>query len=288
LRSYDFEPLGDSFSFDVSFWRLPHLSISEIASTAMRMSRTRGLTSDRAKDLTLVISRGGELTVSQRDKEATLKGVGAVLMSRADHLSMEHRHSRQIFLSLRSADLSPLVPNLDATLMSPIRCDDAAMRMLVRYLELLTQGAAANAELGMLAEAHVHDLIALALGATGDAAEIAGGRGVRAARLRAIKADIAENLRSGGVSASALAKRHGVTPRYIHKLFEREGVTLSRFVRDQRLAHVRRMLVDPRHADLTIGAIAFQAGFGDLSTFNREFRRQFGATPTDVRFGARG
>jgi AraC-like DNA-binding protein len=172
--------------------------------------------------------------------------------------------------------------------MSPILCDDAAMRMLVRYLELLTQGAAANVELGMLAEAHVHDLIALALGATREAAEIAGGRGVRAARLRAIKADIAQNLRSDDVSAAGLAKRHGVTPRYIHKLFEGEGVTLSRFVRDQRLAHVRRMLADPRHADLTIGAIAFQAGFGDLSTFNREFRRQFGATPTDVRLGARG
>jgi AraC-like DNA-binding protein len=28
------------------------------------------------------------------------------------------------------------------------------------------------------------------------------------------------------------------------------------------------------------------AGFGDLSTFNREFRRRYGATPSDVRAAA--
>jgi AraC-like DNA-binding protein len=34
--------------------------------------------------------------------------------------------------------------------------------------------------------------------------------------------------------------------------------------------------------------IAYDVGFGDLSTFNREFRRHFGATPSDgSRSGAR-
>jgi AraC-like DNA-binding protein len=43
------------------------------------------------------------------------------------------------------------------------------------------------------------------------------------------------------------------------------------------------MLADPRYAGLTISGIAFAVGFGDLSTFNREFRRRFGLTPSDVR-----
>jgi AraC-like DNA-binding protein len=29
--------------------------------------------------------------------------------------------------------------------------------------------------------------------------------------------------------------------------------------------------------------MAYKAGFGDLSTFNREFRRHYGMTPTEVR-----
>jgi AraC-like DNA-binding protein len=45
------------------------------------------------------------------------------------------------------------------------------------------------------------------------------------------------------------------------------------------------MLTDTRYADRTISDIAFAVGFGDLSTFNREFRRRFGVTPSDVRRG---
>jgi AraC-like DNA-binding protein len=43
------------------------------------------------------------------------------------------------------------------------------------------------------------------------------------------------------------------------------------------------MMTDPRYADHRVSAIAFAAGFGDLSYFNRTFRRRFGATPSDLR-----
>lgn len=91
-------------------------------------------------------------------------------------------------------------------------------------------------ELQRAVATHIHDLYALAIGATRDAAEIAKGRGLRAARLRAIKADVIRNLRDGDVSVTALARRHGVTTRYIQRLFESDGTTLSKFVLRQRLA----------------------------------------------------
>jgi AraC-like DNA-binding protein len=46
------------------------------------------------------------------------------------------------------------------------------------------------------------------------------------------------------------------------------------------------MLVDLRFGDRSISAVAYEAGFGDLSYFNRTFRRRYGATPSDVRHGA--
>lgn len=73
-----------------------------------------------------------------------------------------------------------------------------------------------------------------------------------------------------------------MTPRYVHKL----GFTLSSFVHDQRLACAHRMLSDPRLVDHTIGSIAFEVGFGDLSYFNRTFRRRYGATPGEIRQSA--
>ena len=69
-------------------------------------------------------------------------------------------------------------------------------------------------------------------------------------------------------------------------MFELEGMTFSEFVLSQRLMRAYRMLLDPRHAGLTISSIAFAVGFGDLSYFNRTFRRRFGMTPSDLRQAA--
>jgi AraC-like DNA-binding protein len=43
------------------------------------------------------------------------------------------------------------------------------------------------------------------------------------------------------------------------------------------------MLADRRHQGRSISAIAFEVGFGNLSYFNRTFRRHFGMTPSDAR-----
>ena len=66
-------------------------------------------------------------------------------------------------------------------------------------------------------------------------------------------------------------------------LFEDEAVTFAQFVLDQRLALACRRLRDPRYAGWTISAIAHGAGFGDLSWFNRAFRRRYSMTPTGAR-----
>ena len=51
-------------------------------------------------------------------------------------------------------------------------------------------------------------------------------------------------------------------------------------------ARAHHMLSNPLLAERTISTIAYEAGFGDLSHFNRAFRRRYGETPSDVR--ARG
>jgi AraC-like DNA-binding protein len=80
-----------------------------------------------------------------------------------------------------------------------------------------------------------------------------------------------------------VASRHRVSPRYLQLLFESGGGTFSEYVVEQRLARACRMLTETKFADWTIGAIAFEAGFSNLSYFNRTFRRLYGETPSDVR-----
>jgi AraC-like DNA-binding protein len=66
-------------------------------------------------------------------------------------------------------------------------------------------------------------------------------------------------------------------------LFDGDATTFSEFVLMQRLARAHRMLIDPQLLDRTVSSIAHEAGFGDVSYFNRTFRRRHGATPSDVR-----
>lgn len=111
--------------------------------------------------------------------------------------------------------------------------------------------------------------------------------GRRTTRFLAIKADIAKRLRQRDFSVIAVAAREGVTPRYVQMLFRIEGTTFSKFVLEQRLARAHGLLVDPRTSAKTIRAIALDAGFADVSYFNRAFRRHYGASPSGVRKAAR-
>jgi len=110
--------------------------------------------------------------------------------------------------------------------------------------------------------------VALTVGATRDAATIAEGRGIRAARLGAIKTDIEAHLRSSALSIDGVARRHRISESYIRKLFESEDTTFSQFVLNRRLVRAHRVLTDPRWADRSIAWIASESGFADLSYFN--------------------
>jgi transcriptional regulator GlxA family with amidase domain len=135
-----------------------------------------------------------------------------------------------------------------------------------------------------LVTSHVHDLVALALGARRDAAQAAAARGGQAARLRAIKADIEENLAQPDLSAATIAARHRVPLRYLQRLFEADGASCTDYVLKRRLARAHQLLRES--FDQPISAIAFASGFGHLSRFNRAFRSRFGQTPSDVRVQA--
>jgi AraC-like DNA-binding protein len=180
-----------------------------------------------------------------------------------------------------------LVPDLDAAVARRIPADNVALRLLVDYLHgARDTGALTTPELQHAAVEHTYDLLAVALGATRDANETAHGRGMRASRLRAAKAFIAQQIGRNDLSPRTVAAHLGVTPRYVHMLFEREGTPFTQWVINQRLVRSCAMLQDPRMAKRSISAIAFAAGFSDLSHFNRTFRRHFGKTPSDARRAA--
>jgi len=168
--------------------------------------------------------------------------------------------------------------------MRVIPSETDGLKLLAKYIGALVDSQAlVSTEVSRLVAAHLRDLIALSVGATRDGVVAAQARGVRAAWLEAIKRDITANLEDCALTVAAVAARHRVTPRYVHKLFESEGVTFTQFILRQRLDEAYRMLRDPRFATRSISSIAYDVGFGDISYFNRAFRQRYKVTPSDTR-----
>lgn len=157
------------------------------------------------------------------------------------------------------------------------------LNLLFDYAASIQRQQELDISLANLAATHLSDLLALAMGARGDDAELARLRGERFARLAAMRAQIAHNYSDPQFSVAQLAQRHHMSVRQVQRLFEEEGTTFTLSLQEHRLAHVRRALENPQQAHLQVATIAHNAGFHDLAAFNRLFRQRFGATPTQVR-----
>jgi AraC-like DNA-binding protein len=287
LLKLEIEPVEvGAFHTDVRMRRLPGLGMITGARSATLYRRTR----TDGDDLMMSFGLGGGFEAMQFGRTERMEAGDAVVVTAgATGYVRAPAAGRTITLCVPRQPIARMVGDLESTLCRRIPAGNAALALLTGYVGILENAAALAApDVQRQAVTHVHDLIALALGATREAADVAKARGVRAARLRAIKADIAAHLSCDDLAVATVAARHRLPVRYVQRLFESEGVTFTDFVLDQRLACAHRLLADPRFAGLKIGMVAAEAGFSDLSYFNRAFRRRFGVTPTDVRAQAAG
>jgi AraC-like DNA-binding protein len=282
----DIEPVEPaSFFSEATVCQLPGLGILCGETAGMHLMHTRQLIKD--DDLSFMASPTCRWTASQLGRGAALEPGDGVLMNNAEVGSITlESDARFSTFRVPLLALTPLTSNLDAAVARRIPADNGALKLLVRYLDGLSEaGALADPELQRLAPVHVYDLLAVALGATRDAAAIAESRGVRAGRLATAKSFVRRHLDRPNLRAGTVAAYLGVTPRYVHILFEAERQSFLEYVYAERLDRAHRILLaNPARA---VGAIALAAGFGDLSHFNRTFRRRFGCTPSDVRAEAR-
>lgn len=164
--------------------------------------------------------------------------------------------------------------------------DAPGMALFTAYSDLLRQHPPENEALAQAANNHLNELIALVLGGSVKGGTERNEHSIRAARLELIKKEVEARLRDPELSIGAIARSHGVTPRYVQRLFEAEGVTFSEFLLDRRLELALSLLHEAGARGGRISEIAYEAGFCDLSHFNRCFRRRYGTTPSEVKADA--
>jgi AraC-like DNA-binding protein len=291
LTRYDVEREPDGpLHVDGALKVLPGLIMISGRGHGYRALRSRErITEEASDDIALGVNLGGPLLFNHGEQEIVLRDGEAVLVSLTDVCRFTHRPPGGLLaLRVPRGQIAPLVTGVDDLCYRRIPDGVPALKFLLDYVKVGAgeQGIACP-QLQHLFTRHVYELMALAVGATRDAAEQAKGRGLRAARLHAIKQDIARNIDQPDLSVTALAARHGLTPRRVQRLFEAEGVTFTEYLVSQRLTRAHSLLSDPSRAGDKISVIAWDCGFGDISHFNHLFRQRYGLVPSEVRAQAR-
>jgi AraC-like DNA-binding protein len=280
-----------SFRCDVSGYALPGVTVALGSYRNVRSIRTRELLSDGNDDVIFAIVARGSGRLLRPGRELDLNpGDGAVSCNAITGATAEAPATLQLInIAIPFRSLSSAVRNVGDIALVPAAARTEAVRLLKSYVMslLASDDRPRSAEVRHLVATHILDLVALAMGATRDVAETARGRGIRAARLLAMKSDIAQNANNPAISVDWLAQQHGLSPSYVRKLLDGDGTTFSEFVLEVRLgtgASATRAIRDLPAC--TSAAIAFEAGFSDLSYFNRTFRKRYLCTPSEARAAA--
>ncbi|GAA5128974.1 helix-turn-helix domain-containing protein [Pseudonocardia adelaidensis] len=106
--------------------------------------------------------------------------------------------------------------------------------------------------------------------------------------LRRIHAYIERHLAEPGLGPEQIARAHFISVRYLHKLFQRQGASVSKLVQRRRLERCRRDLADPALAGHTIESICRAWGMPNPDHFGRVFRAAYGCPPRQWRARAMG
>ncbi|MER6115816.1 helix-turn-helix domain-containing protein [Streptomyces sp. NPDC001743] len=105
--------------------------------------------------------------------------------------------------------------------------------------------------------------------------------------LPRIQEHIDLHLADPDLTPESIAQAHHISVRYLHKLFEHEDTTVSRWVQRRRLHECRRELARRTTSSRTISAVARRWGFTSAAHFSRVFRMTYGMSPAEWRRLAR-
>jgi AraC-like DNA-binding protein len=104
-----------------------------------------------------------------------------------------------------------------------------------------------------------------------------------AAMLLQIRTFIGRHLADADLTPEVIARAHHISVRYLHKIFEGEGITVSRWIQSRRLEACRQDLLHREAANRTIAAVAHRWGFTSAAHFSRVFRAAYGMSPSEYR-----
>ncbi len=286
LLNLDFRPLSDE-PFRATMQSIldePGLRVTRSTMTPGLTFRDAELVKDGTDAFALVISLGSTIAVAHQSREVSIRPGEATLLRVSEPGTLGCPKS----FGYASVLISPLElascgPDLDLLIAEPWPRSSGALRLLKTYLGSLQKSRAAlSPKVRSAARRHVLELAKLAAAERLSTSIEADPETAQAARFAMALDDIAARFQDPSLTVASIAHAQEISPRYLQRILKDAGVRFTEHLNELRLMKAFERLADLRFASWRIAAVALDAGFSDVSHFNRLFR-VFGETPRAVR-----
>jgi AraC-like DNA-binding protein len=277
LLRVDIEPKeGLPFYAAAELRALPELRVVKGTWSAARFWRNRVLAADGDDSIGIIVGEG--CTASQRGRDVVVNAGDGVAVLSQEPVDVTFAEGSVFSVVVPRDALAGRVRSIDDSALQLIPRRSETLRLLLRYLKSFET----SPELRKAVASHVHDLMALALTRHPPLGE-SDLAAVGATRLNLALDHIAGRFQDPELSLTKVARSMGISPRYLQRLLEKGGVSFRAQVTELRLKRAFVLLTEQSEHKLRISDVALQAGFSDISHFNRLFRSRFGDTPGGVR-----
>jgi AraC-like DNA-binding protein len=286
-----YRPDDRPFAMRCEFARFGAVGFGQFEGTCNKAARTGSAVRADGDDgfVFIVNRRPTRMALVQNGREILLEpGAAGLVTNMEEGVFLGDAHNAWSCLRVPHRELVSRVANAEDLTGSSFQAGSAPLRHLQAYLGILVGPNCfpTDPEVAAHVDRMLIDLIALTLGTDPETAQLARMRSLRAARAQSIVAEIRRGFTDPEFSPAKVARKLGLSPRYVHDLLHETGVLFSERVMELRLEQARALL-EGANGDLKVTGVAYSCGFNDLSYFNRSFRRRFGAAPTEFHRGKR-
>jgi AraC-like DNA-binding protein len=268
--------------------RLGSVGMFRIAAGANTMTRTpRDIAAGDPDCLHLEMVLGGQLRGAQQDRAAALTpgDLTAYDTSRPTIFTATGPFDILV-LRLAKATLGKQAANISRLTSVRIAGSRGLPRLAARFFfeaaTGLADGTIARDDCGL--EGHMIDLVRRLYVDLGSLSHPTRPRSAAELLLQA-QSQSETRLGDPSLNPEAVARACFISTRYLHRVFESEGLSVCGFIRSARLDHCRHDLLDPALADRPIGAIGSRWGLPSAAHFSRLFREAYGCSPREFRRG---
>jgi AraC-like DNA-binding protein len=277
----------DAATFDGQLERrvIGPVSMSRLQTEAMQYERRpRHISEAREEEYLITIPRRSPVEFRQLGRDVRCDPGGFLLERGDEPYKFSYAAANDLcVLKISKAVLSEKLRQPDRFCAKIFDGTTGVGGLFTMFAQKIFSQAPLNANSEQVLGRQLIELLALSLDRQSDADDGVKSS-VRAAHLRRAEAMIRTSLADPALSPELVADACGISKRYLHELFSGANITVSQYIREQRLIAARDILELPNHAP--IAEIAYRFGFSDQAQFSRLFKAMFGRTPSGYR--ARG